>query len=260
MKGPLITSATLHIILFIVAAVGMPFIAKEPIENFNHINVEIVDISDITQTNKLAPPQKKPEEEIKEPKPEPKKKPAPELTEPEPPKIEEKKAEPEPEAVKEEPKPKPKEKPKPPEKEKPKEEPKDDSSAFDSLLNDLTPEAEESARQELSQIASLGDKLTISERDAIGQQLYPCWNVPAGAKFAEDLAVEIRVFLNRDGTIRDTQILDSGRYNRDGNFRAAADSANRALRNPRCTPLKFPPDKYEQLKQFVFNFDPKDML
>ncbi len=257
MKVPLVTSGALHLAIFVVVTMGLPFAAQKPLEQITAINVELVDIGDITQTTRLAEPVKKPEEPKEEKPPEARKpKPKPEeLKEPEPPKIE-KPAEKPPEPVE-----KPKPKPKPPEK-KPKLELK--TNDFESLLNNIAPDLEEAAPEkpeELpSQIASLGDRITISERDAIGQQLYPCWNVPAGAKYAENLVIEIRVFMNVDGSIRDTQILDRGRYAGDSHFRAAADSADRALRNPRCTPLKYPPEKYEQLKQFVFRFDPRDML
>ena len=64
----------------------------------------------------------------------------------------------------------------------------------------------------------------------------------------------------RDGTVKNAGVLDIGRYNRDSAFRAAADSALRALRNPRCSPLKLPPEKYDQWKTIVINFDPQDML
>ena len=43
-------------------------------------------------------------------------------------------------------------------------------------------------------------------------------------------------------------------------FRAAADSARRALLNPRCSPLKLPLDKYAQWQIFTITFDPKDVV
>jgi hypothetical protein len=39
-----------------------------------------------------------------------------------------------------------------------------------------------------------------------------------------------------------------------------AESALRALRNPRCSPLALPPEKYQQWQEMIFNFNPKDML
>ena len=85
-----------------------------------------------------------------------------------------------------------------------------------------------------------------------------CWNVPAGARDAENLRPEFRVMMNRDGTVRSTQLLNPERLN-DPYFQAAADSANRALLNPRCQPLKLPPQKFDQWQTFTITFDPKDI-
>jgi hypothetical protein len=42
-------------------------------------------------------------------------------------------------------------------------------------------------------------------------------------------------------------------------FQAAEESAYRAFFNPRCKPLKLPPDKYDQWQTFTVTFDPKDL-
>jgi hypothetical protein len=96
--------------------------------------------------------------------------------------------------------------------------------------------------------------------DALRNQLAGCWSVPAGAKYAENLVVEVRIFVNPDRTVREAQILDRSRYNRDTAFRAAAESAVRAVYHPMCNPLRLPPDKYEQWKTIVVQFDPRKML
>jgi len=102
--------------------------------------------------------------------------------------------------------------------------------------------------------------LSVSEMDAIRQQIARCWLVPAGAKEGESLAVEIRVRMNPDRTVREAEVVESGRMRSDPFFRAAAESALRALRNPSCTPLNLPPEKYETWKSFTITFDPRDML
>ncbi|MCC6597468.1 MAG: energy transducer TonB [Alphaproteobacteria bacterium] len=284
MKGPIIKSTVFHLAIFLVTLIGFPFIAKEPMI-ITPVSVELADISDITRTNKVAPPKKEPEKpkEIEAPKPPeekltpPKSEPksAPEIPEPaipEPPKEEIKKPEPKkeppPEKKKEEPKPKPK--PKPPEPKK--EDPKKQENDFSSLLKNLTPDTHKTPEAESEEkpdkdaepapgaLAELGDKLTMSELDAFKRQIEPCWNVPAGAEYAENLAVEVRVTMRRDMTVQDTSVLDKARYNRDSAFRAAADSAQRALRNPRCSPLRLPPDKYNEWKTIIINFDPREML
>ncbi len=278
MKGPFLTSALFHIVLIIISIVGLPFIAKERVIIATPISVQLVDIDELTQTNRVAPPKNKPKE-IEAPKP-PAAKPTPpkmteeappDLTKPKPPKpVKDKPKDTEkpvlpPDSVKKKDPVKPKPKPKP--RDKPK--PKATQNDFQSLLKNLAPDAGEEQQEKtknkqtespVGQIAKLSDQLTISELDALKYQIARCWNVPTGIKYAEDLAVEIRVVINPDGTINRTSVVDKGRYNRDSAFRAAADSAVRALRNPRCSPLKLPPGKYNEWKNTVMNFDPKDML
>lgn len=270
MTGSLTMSAVFHVVLFIITAVGLPFVAKEPLLISTPISVELVEIAEITQTNKPAPPKSKSEDTPPKPS-----KPEPVKQEP-PPKLEEKPSAPEPVKKEAEPIPdlKPKEPPKKPEKPKaqPKLEPVKEKKDFQSLLKNLTPDLEvksqdnplpdqiEDPIDSSGQIARLSDRLTISELDSFKRQIEPCWNVPTGAKYAENLAVEIRVFMNPDRTLRRAVILDQGRYGRDTHFRAAADSAIRALRNPACSPLKLPPEKYDQWKTIVIRFDPREML
>lgn len=295
MKGALAKSVIFHVGIVLATLVSVPFITKEPLI-ITPVSVELVDISDVTRTNRVAPPRKEPEKpkEIEapkppEPKPEPPKQVAEKPPEPKPPepKKEEPKKEPEkkPEPPKEAlapPKPEKKEpekkpeppKPKPPEpkKEELKKEERQEED-FASLLKNLTPAESkpqptpdapekpvEDAEPAAGQMAELSDRLSVSELDAFRRQIEPCWNVPAGAEYAENLAVEVRVVMRRDMTVQDAGVLDKARYNRDSTFRAAADSALRALRNPRCSPLKLPPDKYNEWKTIVINFDPREML
>jgi hypothetical protein len=54
--------------------------------------------------------------------------------------------------------------------------------------------------------------------------------------------------------------MDKGRMTNDLSYRTAAESARRAVLDPRCSPLPIPQDKYEMFKEFIFNFDPKEMF
>jgi len=103
----------------------------------------------------------------------------------------------------------------------------------------------------------LGSQLTVSELDLIRQQISQCWFFDAGAKDARKQQPEFRVFMNQDGTIRSAQLLNAELMS-DPFFRSAAESAQRALRNPRCQPLKLPLQKYDQWQTFTITFDPKD--
>ena len=282
MKGPVFTSAFFHVLLFIVTAVGLPFIARDHELLSRPISVEVVTPDQISQTNRVAAPVKPKEEELPPPKQEKPSPPKmaeeapPDLSKPKPPEIKEEVkappveqlAPPKPEKKKQEVK--PKEKPKLPKQDVTKVEKKTQEQDFQSLLKNLTPDAKEENPVESpqtakdsaqgAQIATLADRLTMSEMDALRHQLAGCWNVMAGAKFAEDLVVEVRVIVNRDRTVQQATILDQGRYNRDSHFRAAADAALRALRNPQCAPLALPPDKYNEWKTTVIRFDPSEML
>lgn len=108
--------------------------------------------------------------------------------------------------------------------------------------------------------------LTISETDAIAGRLRECWNLDPGARGIENMVIEIRAFLNRDGSVRDVKILDSARYNSDPHFRAIADSARRAVyscsnRNNvniyKIFPEKYA-DKYSLWNTLLLRFNPMD--
>jgi hypothetical protein len=103
-------------------------------------------------------------------------------------------------------------------------------------------------------------KVTVNEIEAVRQQLAQCWNVAAGARRADALSVEIEMVMNSDATVHEARVVNSARINSDPYFRAAAESAIRALGHPDCIPLKLPLNKYDVWKNFTFNFDPSKML
>lgn len=230
-------------------------------------------------TEKPEPP--KPIEKPEPPKPveKPAEKPV------EKPKEPEKKPEPKPqEKPKEKPKPKPdtdldidallkdldktKDKPKGKPKDKPVKKPEEDLD-LDSVLQDLrkdqpvpeTPlkESKVTSDKPMPDVRE-GDQITTSERDAVSRQFVPCWNLLAGAKGAQDMVIEIKVQASPDGTIADAHIVDTGRMAVDSAFSAAASSALRAVKNPKCSPLKLAPEKYNQWKNLTLRFNPKDMF
>ena len=147
-----------------------------------------------------------------------------------------------------------------------------DSAAFDSLLKNLTKTPalpQPDAKPQRTQVAAaappssqpkapLGSQLTASEMDLVRSQIEKCWNVPAGARDAESLVVDIRAAVGPDGTVTTAVIVDQGKMS-DPLWRAAAESARRAFFNPACTPLKLPPEKYATWKDLTVTFNPKDL-
>ena len=119
---------------------------------------------------------------------------------------------------------------------------------------------EDSSSRAVSSNYDSSQPLTLSERDLIRNQLKKCWNVPAGARNAHELIVLLRVKLNPDASLISVELAaNEGRYRADSFFRAAADSAIRAVQ--RCTPIRgLPQDKYTRWKDMELTFDPKEML
>lgn len=103
-------------------------------------------------------------------------------------------------------------------------------------------------------------ELSISEIDAIAGRLRACWNLDPGAQGIKDMVIEIRVALNKDGTVKDVKVLDTSRYNSDKAFRSVADSARRAVYV--CAPYSIFSnrylDKYDLWKTMLLRFNPLD--
>lgn len=64
--------------------------------------------------------------------------------------------------------------------------------------------------------------LSMSEKDAIRNQLQKCWVPPAGAKDLANLAVLLHITIDAAGNVTNVELArDTGRYNSDSFFRAA---------------------------------------
>ena len=209
-----------------------------------------------------------PPKPVEHPKPEPPK-PVDDMValkpkEPEPPKIE-KPPEPKPEPPKPEVKKVEPPKPAPP---KPAPKPTAESVVDDILRNKdprpniRTPEQQPKPVQEITrQVAAapnLAAVVTASEVEGVRQKIRPCWNFTAGVRDQNSLVVTLTVQMSQDGTPVKAELRDTGRYNNDPTFRAAADAAYRAIMNPRCQPWPLSAEKYNAWRTITFNFDPRD--
>jgi outer membrane biosynthesis protein TonB len=267
-------SALLHGLVILLLLIGLPSFLRRELEPPPIIPIEIVNISDLTQAPslKVKPKDDSPKvEEQEKPQP-PKPTPVAEKTpepEPEPEKEPEKESEPEltmedllgvEEPVKEE----KKEEKKKPEKKKPKKK-KKPKADFMKLLNNIEetattsegpaqPDQDESSTSDHA-ARNISDILSVTELDLIRRQLQACWNVPAAAKDAKDLYVDVKVEMNPDATVRTAVVSGSN-----GNLQVAKDSALRAVKNPKCSPLKLPLDRYNDWKVITIRFDPQHIL
>jgi len=271
----------------LVSVFGLPLFFKDPVLDDVPMIVDIVPLGDKTNPPPLQsqsqPEPAKPDPKPDQAKPEPVKPPPPAPPPPPPPPkpeplpVPEPKPAPKPEPPKPEPKPEPpKPEQKPDNKAKPRQQDELDSllksvdkikpkSSVDDLMKSAekaksTDQGKQPLPQSVKGSASNNplEPVSMTELDMIRAQIYKCWNIPAGAKDAQDLVVPIRVRLQQDGTVLSAEIVDSLRYSADSFYRAAADSARRAVLV--CSPLKAPPSKYEQWKDLTLRFNPKEML
>ena len=109
-------------------------------------------------------------------------------------------------------------------------------------------------------------ELSVSEKDLIGMRLRECWNMDAGVRGAQNMIVEIRVFLSKEGRVKDAKILNTKRYNSDSAFRSTAESARRAVyicdrkkeKSPFAIFSKNYEESYDAWKTLLLRFNPFD--
>jgi hypothetical protein len=259
---------------------GIPFFEQDR-PDVSVIPVEIIPEAQLAEVTTQKPDDKpEPEEKPTEDVPPPQPKPAP--PPPPPPPAETEDAVPPLEEVKPEPKPKPEVKPEPkPEprvtqnitpRTKPKAPSRFDASRVAALLDkkeqpEPTPQAEQPKFDPDKLAKSLGRSSAATQQQLatlkamVQDQIYHCWDIPAGAKNAQNLLVRVRILLRPDGSlIGAPEVLNKERYgDPDG---AQFDVAARAAVNAvyRCTPLKLPRERYEDWREVIQNFDPSQML
>ena len=236
MNRSLLISSILHLILIMITAISLPFLAKKPIDLPPIVSVELIQITDKTNIP-FAPKAKKIIEKIKE-------KEKKLVSEQAPPKKVKKIK---PDAV-----PMPDDKVKKVEKIQ-----KDDQNP--EKIDEEVKQVSEFEKDELfdpNNIAALIDKskeemaettnknnkvsqdqekniqdagLTLSEEDALKAQIFSCWSIPLGLPYNENLLVRIKLQLNPDGTVSQSEILDHARMNKPGQgfYKVLAESALR---------------------------------
>ena len=268
-----------------------------------NIPVELLTLSDITNVS-AAVEQTDEEIEIEDevveeqPEPEPEPEPVPqqvaalpdpvlELPEPEAEFLPEEDAEPEPEpeVIEPEPEPEPVAAPPPPAVQpsvRPQPPERDQGFNFDqaAALIDRAPREEEPDFFENLEIGDqsnietaerardrvgLGTGLTMSQTQAVKQQVEACWVLPTGVPTPEDKVVNVFVRFNRDGTLASQpEVLESIRIRTDRHFRTVAESAVRALiacesgsrfDGSLRAGYDFPADRYDEWREYTFTFD-----
>jgi outer membrane biosynthesis protein TonB len=136
-----------------------------------------------------------------------------------------------------------------------------DARKIAALLDKRDPERVAAVGDSLTNTVSLGAPsgeaavLSASEIDALRKRLHDLWNPPVGARDPTELVVEIEFRLKRDGTLDGgPQVITSGHSQL---FEVARTRAIIAvMRGQPYTMLK--PEHYEQWRDIVITFDPRD--
>ena len=284
MNRSIIISSVLHLLLILVTAMSLPFLAKKPLDIPPIVSVELIQIAEKTNIP-FAPKAKKIIEKVKEkekklvseqapPKKVKKTKTKTVVSVEQNEKVDNKT----PEAVPL------------PEKTVKKIETKKENKQNPDKLDEEVKKVSEFEKKEfvdLDNIAKLIDKakiesadeikknnditqdqdrnientgLTLSEEDALKAQIFGCWSIPLGLPYNENLLVRIKLMLEPDGSVTKTEILDHARMNKPGQafYKVLAESALRAVKL--CQPLRVPTTGYERWKELQLNFDAREML
>ena len=267
MNRSIFISSVLHVLLILITAASLPFLAKKPIDLPPIVSIELIQITDKTNIP-FAPKAKKILEEVKE-------KEKKLVSEQAPPKK-----------VK---KIKPDSVPMPEDEVEKIEKIKEDKQNPEKIDNEVKQVSEfekdelfdpnniaaliDKSKEETAQTTNKTDKITqdqqksvesaglsLSEEDALKAQIFGCWSIPLGLPYNENLLVRIKLQLKPDGTVSKSEILDHARMNKPGQgfYKVLAESALRAVKL--CQPLRVPTTGYERWKELQLNFDAREML
>ena len=266
MSKSILLSSAFHALIIILTIVSLPFVAKKPLDLPPLISVELIQISEKTNIP-FAPKAKKIIEKIKEeekklvseqappkkikkikpeaiPMPDQKVEKIKQLDDKQNPEVEDTKVKQVSEFEKKE-----------------IFDPTNIAALIDKSKENLAETDIKSDKITQSQDKSLNNVgLTLSEEDALKAQIFGCWSIPLGLPYNENLMVRIKLKLEPDGTIIDSEILDHARMNKPGQnfYKVLAESALRAIQL--CQPLRVPSTGYERWKDLQLNFDAREML
>ena len=279
MRGAgLILSVGLHAAGAAALVLGWPYLSPSrpliipdvPIELISEAELaEEVSIPEMTRAEEDEPPAPEPEPEPEELEPEPAAPepappPDPEPAAPPPPDEADEPEEPqEPQA----PKPTPDPTPEPPTPDEP-----EDDFSIDDLTIDLDPDKQDRKKpREVSDDAASGPAdservgagrtLTITEEAALKKAFVRCWQEPGVVPNRERLIVQVRVRVNRNGTLAGAPVVvNDGEINRSGNRFWQTARINAVAAVTQCAPYDFLPDELlvDAIKEggFLYTFRP----
>lgn len=269
MRKGVVLSALLHAGVLIATVISWPrALDIAPDETPPNIPIELVTVAEM---NNVAPTVTEPEPILPEPVPEAVPEPSPPEPEPPPPEPEPAPEPPPPEVT---PPPEPQvaesRAPARPALPRPRPQPEQPRQNFDldsviALLDKRTPAPPPpppNAAVATQSTAGIGARnaMTLDIEAALKSQMRECWNFPAGAPNPEQLIVQVRVLLARDGNLLQASLTPESLAGARANpyLRSAGEAAIRAVNI--CAPYRnLPADRYDSWREIVMTFDPKEL-
>jgi hypothetical protein len=99
--------------------------------------------------------------------------------------------------------------------------------------------------------------LSTQQQGAIGDKVRECWTKDEGQLGIETMSVQLVVTFDETGTARVAEVGDADRGRMgDPRFRAFAERAMRAIRDPRCSALPIPRSELGKIGKLTFRFKP----
>ena len=132
------------------------------------------------------------------------------------------------------------------------------------LLDNREPRAPAPASAPVAERANAGigarNAMTMDIETNLKAQIRECWNLPVGAPRPEELIVQVRVLLARNGEPIQTSLTPESLAKARGNpyMNSAGEAAIRAVNV--CAPYEnLPADRYESWRELIMTFDPKEL-
>lgn len=141
---------------------------------------------------------------------------------------------------------------------------KKSSDPFESVLQSVqqfetssTPSEHKTTDPRAFEADLISSKISLSELDALRQQLKRCWLVPPAVLSEKEMTIEAEVDIDSRGYVTNLHILNQKDAQKFRSFREGVQSVRQALKAPECSPLKLPADKHYLWKKCILRFSPR---
>ena len=131
---------------------------------------------------------------------------------------------------------------------------KEASKILEMKINEVLKDSQGQIEEKKDSNVDLDIDLTKEEViKKVKEQIFGCWSIPIGLPYNENLLISIKVKLEPDGTVSETEILNMPSQDI---YKVLAESALRAIKL--CQPLRVPNFGYESWKEIILNFDARE--